>query len=201
MHADVEVNDEWLEQSLSNDKELFSSLVQQTDTTSESECPTQEVEDNSAKCVNKDCELSTTDPPEISDCDQMECFPYSLPDNSPFTIASIALEELARENGFAIHDVPYDGNCMFSAVAYQLQSTGICNVDSSKLRAMLANHLEDNSALYSQFLSQPVASHDAYNADTEPPTDEDAYLDSIADSELSSLLRWENYLIRLRNGA
>ena len=36
----------------------------------------------------------------------------------------------------------------------------------------------------------------------EPPADEDAYyVDSIADSELSSLLLWENYLNRLRNGA
>ena len=50
----------------------------------------------------------------------MECFPYSLPDNSPFTTASIALEEFARENGFAIHDVRYDGNCMFSLLVYAI---------------------------------------------------------------------------------
>ena len=38
---------------------------------------------------------------------------------------------------------------------------------------MVVDHLEDN---LSQFLSQPVASDNAYNADTEPPTDEDAYI-------------------------
>lgn len=78
---------------------------------------------------------------------------------------------------------------------------GICCVDSSKLRHTLANHLEENVSLYSQFLSQPVASHNAYNADTEPPTAEDAYIDTIADSELCDQLHWKNYLISLRNGA
>ena len=71
---------------------------------------------------------------------------------------------------------------MFSAIVYQLQSIGICNVDGSKLREMLAAHLEDNGSSYRQFLSEPVASNDAYNADTEPPTDEYAYIDGIADS-------------------
>ena len=41
----------------SNDEELLSSLLQQTDTNSESEWSTQEVEDGGAKCVNKDCQL------------------------------------------------------------------------------------------------------------------------------------------------
>ena len=30
--------------------------------------------------------------------------------------------------------MPYDGNCMFSAIAYQLNSTGVCDVDSAGLR-------------------------------------------------------------------
>ena len=29
------------------------------------------------------------------------------------------LETIASQNGFTIHDVLYDGNCMFSAIAYQ----------------------------------------------------------------------------------
>ena len=33
------------------------------------------------------------------------------------------LETIASQIGFTIHDVPYyDGNCMFSAIAYQLNS-------------------------------------------------------------------------------
>ena len=41
------------------------------------------------------------------------------------------LETIAGQNGFTIHDVPYDGNCMFSAIAYQLNSTSICDFDSN----------------------------------------------------------------------
>ena len=65
----------------------------------------------------------------------------------------------------------------------------------------MANYLEANSASYQDFISQPVVSHDSYNADTEPPTAEDAYIDTIAHPELQVQLRWERYLTRLRDGA
>ena len=52
------------------------------------------------------------------------------------------------------------------------------------------------------FWCQPVAqnadSNDDYNADTEPPTQEDECIDSIADPEL---LRWQKYLRCLKQGA
>jgi len=111
------------------------------------------------------------------------------------------LETVAHQSGFIIHAVPYDGNCMFSAVSHQLQSAGICSVESNELREMVTNHLDVNSALYSESLSQPVASQDAYNADTEPPTAEDEYINSVADSQLQLQLRWEKYLRCLRTGA
>ena len=78
---------------------------------------------------------------------------------------------------------------------------GICVVDSIALRHMVANHLEDNVSNYIPFISQPVASDNAYSADTEPPTEEDAYTNSIDDPELQSVLCWKNYLKRLRNGS
>ena len=95
----------------------------------------------------------------------MECSgTASLPsDNDPFTIAFNVLETVARENGFAIQNVPYDGDCLFSSIAYQLESIVASNMDK---RQMVADHLENNSILYMGFLSQPVASNDAYNADT-----------------------------------
>ena len=55
---------------------------------------------------------------------------------------------------------------MFSAVSYQLQTSGLCSVDSSDLRQKVADHLEANALLYRDFLS----SDDSYNADTEQPT-------------------------------
>ena len=106
-------------------------------------------------------------------------------------IASNILKTLADKNGFTTHDVPYDGNCMFSAIAYQLQSIGRCGIDASKLREMVANNLENNASFYSPFVSQLQTPSDDYNADTMPPTDED---DTIADPELQSLLRWQQYL-------
>ena len=69
------------------------------------------------------------------------------------------------------------------------------------MREIIVRHLEANSALYCNAVSQPVASQDAYNADTEPPTAEDEYINSVADPELQLQLRWQNYLRDLRNGA
>ena len=110
------------------------------------------------------------------------------------------LETIASQIGFTIHDVPYDGNCMFSAIAYQLNSTGVCDVDSDGLRQTIAHYLEANKA-QCDFVCQPVPQNDDYNADTEPPTQEDKYIDSIADPKLQTKLRWERYLRCLRNGA
>ena len=75
-----------------------------------------------------------------------------------------------------IYDVPYDGNCMFSAISHQLQTSDVCSVDSSELRQMVASHMEANAASYRHFVCQPVATDNEYNADTEPPTDEDEYI-------------------------
>ena len=50
-------------------------------------------------------------------------------------------------------------------------------------------------------LSQPVSSDDSYNADTEQPTAKDEYINSVADPELQTELRWRKYLRHLRQGA
>jgi hypothetical protein len=47
------------------------------------------------------------------------------------TTAFNVLEQVARENSFAILDVPYDGDCLFSSIAYQLEPTIACSVDKS----------------------------------------------------------------------
>ena len=46
---------------------------------------------------------------------------------------------------------------------------------------MVASHMEANAALYRGFVCQPVATNSKYNADTEPPTDEDEYINSNPD--------------------
>ena len=69
------------------------------------------------------------------------------------------------------------------------------------LRLTIADFLEANNAQYWDFVCQPVAHNDNYNADTEPPTEEDKHIDSIADPQLQNLLRWKKYLRCLRNSA
>ena len=87
---------------------------------------------------------------------------------------------------------------VWSVLMHTNCSLWVSCVDSSALRHMVANH---NVTTYIHSLSQPVASDNAYSAETEPPTEEDAYTRSIADPELQSVLRWRNYLLRLRNGS
>ena len=59
---------------------------------------------------------------------------------------------------------------------------------------MVANNLEKNSEFYRDYLAQPMASYDSYNADTEAPTEQDAYIDTIADPEQQAELHSANYL-------
>ena len=74
----------------------------------------------------------------------------------------------------------------------------MCAVDSSELRLSVANHLEDHHrAMYCDFLSEPVASHDAYDADTEASSEEDALIATVADPQLQTQLRWKRYTERL----
>ena len=45
-----------------------------------------------------------------TESEPMECSSDEL------SLALHKLKSLALQNGFAIYDVPYDGNCMFSAI-------------------------------------------------------------------------------------
>ena len=65
----------------------------------------------------------------------------------------------------------------------------------------MANHLENNAVFYRDFIAQPVQRNSAYNADTEAPSDEDAFVNIVHDPEQQMQLRWETYVHRLRNGA
>ena len=51
------------------------------------------------------------------------------------------------------------------------------------MRESVTNHLANNNTFYHDFLAQPIQSSDAYNADTEAPSDEDAIIDSAHDAE------------------
>ena len=105
-----------------------------------------------------------------------------------------------------VRDVPRDGNCLFSAVAVQLDSLGIQPGETS-LREQLVEHLQahpythDGSSHLRDFLSAPVIREDTSNADTEAPSEQDEYINSIEDPQLRQQLRWLRYLERLSAGA
>ena len=73
---------------------------------------------------------------------------------------------------------------MFSAIAYQL----VYVILSNTLRQTVADQLGANRASHCDFVCQPVAQNEDYNADTEPQTHDD---DSTEDPEL---LIWQKCL-------
>ena len=114
------------------------------------------------------------------------------------TRACDVLCDIAKRNGYSIHDVPSDGNCLFAAIAYQLPSIGINGIDMHTLRSMVVSYLEShpyiNGIHCRNFLSAPVVSHDACNSDTEAPTAEDEYISAVDDPDTRAQLHWERYL-------
>ena len=123
------------------------------------------------------------------------CVPSSIDDGNELTTATNTLRALARQKGFVVHDVPGDGNCLYNAVAYQLKSVSI---STSEMRDYCKPFREQ--CVYRDFLAQPIESDNVHSADTEAPSDEDAFIDTVHDPE-EVQLRWERYIHRLRNGA
>ena len=224
LYADIDVNQEWLEAAVANDTEFCEYLVQhQTDTDQQAEA-NNPLTYNAMDCSNSDNIQSNVDsqatianvaPPSdiqsnvdspVDDCVANPDSPteiameYSI-STDPLLSAIHKLEALASENGFTIHNVPADGDCMFSAIVYQLHSIGICDIDSQTLRQNVAEYLQANKASYFDFVCQPVQRTDGYNADTVAPTKEDKFIASIADPQLQTELTWENYLKQLKKGA
>ena len=107
LYVDIDINEEWLEQAIANDAELCDCLVQQqNDSDVQTDSPNVASQSSVANVVfhnvpNMDDEIANED---------------------AFSTAVHKLQTIASQNGFTIHDVPYDGNCMFSAIAYQLNS-------------------------------------------------------------------------------
>ena len=101
----------------------------------------------------------------------------------------VTLNFLAQERGFSVRDVPRDGNCLFSAVAVQLDSLGIPPSETS-LREQLVEYLHehpyihDGSSHFREFISAPVISDDPSNADTEALSQQDVFINSIENLRL-----------------
>ena len=96
LYADIE---QWVEEAIASDEELFQYLVEQDDDQTDTKCES----DNSATA---NVAVSVQNEP-------MEC----SNDSNEFSTALRQLKALAHQNSFTIHDVPYDGDCMFSSVS------------------------------------------------------------------------------------
>ena len=54
--------------------------------------------------------------------------------NDEITLAFDTLTAAAAELVYSIHDVPCDGNYLFTAIVYQLESIGVSNTDDLMMR-------------------------------------------------------------------
>ena len=144
LYANIEINDNWLQESLANDADLFAGLVEQPDTNDE----------------NSNIELKTHDH-VLNDSDHVHTEPITNPTvgNNDLTAATNRLHALAKSNCFTVHDVPGDGNCLYNAIRYHLTSFDIAVNDISEFRNVVANNLEENGEFYRNFIAQPMATN------------------------------------------
>ena len=184
LYADIQIADNWVESAIADNEELLTSMLEQPECMDTTESVPANVPE---KCVSSEVTVLTNIP--IID---------SIDD--PVSHYANVLESFVRQHGLAVHDVPADGNCLFSSVAYQLQNTGKL-VDVVTLRQVIVRYLFDHSEFYSPLVHQPVATNDVYNADNEAPDSEDAYIEAILDPDTQKLLRWQKYLRGLSHGA
>ena len=87
------------------------------------------------------------------------------------------VKQFAKQHGYLVHNVPGDGDSLFSSVACQLQRLGH-DVNKSSLRQMVADYLSEHAHFYSEFVQQSENSNDGMNADNEP-IDDDVYIESL----------------------
>ena len=105
---------------MANDEELCQYLVEQEDSM-DTEC-------QGGSSGTQNVAVSVQNEP-------MEC----LDDSDEFLTALQQLTALAHQNSFTIHDVPYD---VFSAISYQLQANGVCNVTPCACSLHIAMHVQ-----------------------------------------------------------
>ena len=99
------------------------------------------------------------------------------------------LERYTTSNQVIVHNVPGDGNCVYNAVLYQLESNGIITTTVENLRQTVANTLEEHADIYMPFVISPIASDHLY--DTSTPDAIDDFISLITVQYTSSVLAYE----------
>ena len=129
LYAEIEITDNWVENAIANDDELLTSMLEQP------ECmDTSRISDVTESSTRSDITCDTTVHTNV----QNSC---SVSVGDPVSNYYISvLESFVRQHGFTIHDVPRDGNCLFSSVVCQLYKNGYC-IDEYTLRQMVVRYM------------------------------------------------------------
>ena len=208
LYVDIDINEEWVFSAKTDDGDLLSGLMNLS-MPSDVEIPIVTVLNNSLSSDPVPTEVPTNSsefsPQDKCDCDGMDSSQNAINDSEsiddPLVTATRDLETYAINNQFTVHDVPGDGNCLYSSVLYQLQANGLLTTTAQNLREMVAVYLSQHAETYMPFVCSPVQSGAAYNHDTEAPDSTDEYIAYVNDLSTQSMLRWLRYLERLINGA
>jgi len=176
LYADIEIDGNWVASAIPDDKDLVMSMLKQPECMSEGSNDPEPMDTSTSSVCNPEPTNASSNTP-----------------SDPVSHYADVLESFARDHGLRVHNVPRDGNCLFTSVAYQLQSVGN-DVNESSLRQMVVDYLSGHGDVYSLFLPQSVASDDGYNAENEPVDEKDAYIESITDPEVQQELHWQKYL-------
>ena len=84
------------------------------------------------------------------------------------------LEIAAALKGYAVHDVPADGNCMFHAISKQVSHFGT-TVTAAELCSNVVEYLDRNRSHYERF----VCTHAANKQDTEQRDIVDNFIENM----------------------
>ena len=108
LYVDIDINEEWLEQAIANDAELCDCLVeQQNDSDVQTDSPNVASQSSVANVVCHNV-------PNMDNAIAIEC----SDNEDALSSCTYKLETIASQNGFTIHDVPYDGNCICSVLLH-----------------------------------------------------------------------------------
>jgi len=170
----IEIADDWVENAIA-EEEFVMSMLERPEHMQEGKN-----DENDISSEPEHMDTSTSDDCNLEPTKWTKEWRCSSKTSDPVSHYANVLESFAREHGLRVHDVPRDGNCLFSSVAYQLQNRG----HDVNLRQMVISYLSENGDVYSPLVHQSVASNDRYNADNEAPGEEDAYIESITDPDV-----------------
>ena len=115
LYANVEINEEWVQNAESNDTDLYAGLVNRTVPidTSDTESEPMQVDDSARLSEdnvgnsNSMVQCDTTSSSQLSNEVSCDSWPVNL------VPALNNLRAFATDKNFSIHDVPRDGNCLF----------------------------------------------------------------------------------------